>query len=230
MNTLSEIGETPTLTTIARRSVKEMIVEQIRLAILRGELRPGERVTEPSLAKKLGVGQATIREALIELEHMGFIQRVKPRKTFVTKLSSEEIDQMYALRVPLELLVLEMIVAANIRDFPEARNAHAGMCAALTTKNIDQLQTMDLEFHRALWRVTKNPFVIDTLERLVGKLFAFALVIMSQEHESGEYLRALVDKHGKILDRLQAGDLDEAKKLLAETMDRTWIRREKEIG
>src|ERR1039458_9740232 len=81
------------LRVIRRVSLKEMAIQHIREAIEHGELKAGEVLTELGLAKKLGVGQPTIREALLELEFYGFIERTGPRKTRVTMLTRQMINR-----------------------------------------------------------------------------------------------------------------------------------------
>src|ERR1700723_233069 len=77
---------TSSLDAIRRMSLKDTVVERICEAIERGELKAGEPLTELGLARKLGVGQPTIREAMLELQFIGFIEQVGTRKTRVTLL------------------------------------------------------------------------------------------------------------------------------------------------
>src|SRR5262245_22181339 len=102
---------------IPRVSLKDTAVQRICEAIEGGELKPGEQITELGLAKKLGVAQPTIREALLELEFAGFVEPMGPRKTRVTVLSRAAIDDIYLVRTRLEALAVELIAsqpAANL--------------------------------------------------------------------------------------------------------------------
>src|ERR1700742_1310737 len=99
---------------IPRVSLKDKAVRSIREAIERGELQSGETLTELGLARKLGVGQPTIREALLELEFLGFIERQGPRKTRVTKLSRQAIHDIYLVRVRLETLAAELVAGQKV--------------------------------------------------------------------------------------------------------------------
>ena len=74
-------GVSSSLRAIRRVSLKDTAVQRICQAIERGELKAGEPVTELGLARKLGVGQPTIREALLELEFIGFVEQAGTRKT-----------------------------------------------------------------------------------------------------------------------------------------------------
>jgi DNA-binding GntR family transcriptional regulator len=212
------------LTAIARLSAKEVVVQQVRTAIIQGELKPGQRLTEPRLAGALGVGQATVREALIELEHMGFIQRHKPRKTFVTKLTVEEVEQICAVRLPLELAVLDLLVADPQRSLAPCEESYRAMREAACQGNVSDLKARDLDFHRGLWAATGNPCLADVLERLVTKLFACAFVVIHQSHYTVAELMENTEKHGRILESIRAGDAQTAKQLMTASMGRRWLQ------
>src|SRR5271157_2225234 len=74
------------------------------------ELRPGDRLVEVRIARDLGTGQSVVREALIELEHMGFVRRVPNKGTYVTQIDPTEAEQIRRIRVSLETLAFELIV------------------------------------------------------------------------------------------------------------------------
>src|SRR5215831_17720812 len=94
----------PTFQKIEPISKKTRIVASVREAILSGTIRCGEQIVEGKLAQQLGVGQGLIREALIELEHQGFVQRTPFAGTQVTALTIEDAKQIYDLRIELEPL------------------------------------------------------------------------------------------------------------------------------
>src|ERR1041385_4010606 len=87
-------------------SKKTRIVISLREAILSGAIRSGEQIVEGKVAQQLGVGQGLIREALIELEHQGFVQRTPFAATQVTALTLQDAQQIYDLRIELEPLAV----------------------------------------------------------------------------------------------------------------------------
>jgi DNA-binding GntR family transcriptional regulator len=204
------------LTRIDRRSLKGEAVDQIRSAILQGELKPGQRVTELGLAKGLGVGQATIREALIELEHQGFIQRGSPRKTFVTDLSQREINDMYMVRIRLESLVVELLVNQKRGDLGDCETAYRKLMESAKRGDFLEFCQVDLDFHRSLWRAAGNQSLLELLERLVPRLFAF--VIIQRTNPSRQSLVESVKQHGRLLQLIREGKHKEAQAALEESM------------
>src|SRR5262249_22404840 len=69
-------------------SKKTRVVASLKEAILSGAVQSGDQIVEGKIAEQLGVGQGLIREALIELEHQGFVTRTPFSGTQVNKLSS----------------------------------------------------------------------------------------------------------------------------------------------
>jgi DNA-binding GntR family transcriptional regulator len=213
--------ETPSrLTTLSRRSLKEAAVEQIRAAVTQGELTAGQRITELGLAKRLGVGQATIREALIELEHQGFIQRSAVRKTFVTSLGRRQIDEIYVIRKRLETLAVELLIAAKVTRLVDAERECEKMVEFARYGDVARFGEADLDFHRALWRATGNQKFAEVLEPLVPKVFALGFI--QHVHPSPEHLLQLAERHRQLLQVILAGEEEPAKALMEAAMEQAW--------
>ncbi len=208
------------LQTIRRVSLRDVTVERIRQAIERGELRAGEQITELGLARKLGVAQPTIREALLELEFIGFIERLGPRRTCVTMLSRQKIDEIYVVRARLEALAVELVAShrADLSVCDQCFNAMMQFAKSVETSRFYQA---DLEFHRALWRATRNESLADALERLVPKLFAFGII--RQARPKVRKLMEIAGLHGRLLELIRSGDVKEAKKLMDLSMEKAWL-------
>lgn len=215
----SDVG----VTAISRRSAKDSVVEEIRSCIMRGVLRAGSRIIEHKLAAQLNVSQTTVREALVDLEHLGFIQRVPPRKTFVTQLTRQDIEEMYAVRIALERLAIDLIAGETSLDLRLAEAAVAKMRKAAVEEDRIQFENMDLSFHRALWEVTGNRTLVEVLEKIVVKLFAFGFVMAQQIHSSRSMMEQQAEQHGNILLKIKARDFERAKESMVESMDRSWL-------
>src|SRR5438067_10532284 len=89
-------------------SKKARVAASLREAIISGAIQSGEQIVEGKIAQEFGVGQGLIREALIELEHQGFVQRTPFSGTQVVKLSSEDAQQIFDLRIALEPLAVSL--------------------------------------------------------------------------------------------------------------------------
>ncbi|MBV8772582.1 MAG: GntR family transcriptional regulator, partial [Deltaproteobacteria bacterium] len=87
---------------LVQATLRHQIVQEIRQAILNRSLLPGERLVERTLAELLGTSLTATREALIQLETEGLITKRPNATTHVTRLTTEEVEQIYAVRCVLE--------------------------------------------------------------------------------------------------------------------------------
>jgi DNA-binding GntR family transcriptional regulator len=126
-----------------RVPISDQIAEAIRSMIIAGQLNPGERIVESRVAKQLGVGQPTVREALVALEHQGLVVRKANQGCVVTKLTRGEISQMLRVRGELETLAVELAVEhASDAEIEELIGVARALKVAARKRNISSfLQT-----------------------------------------------------------------------------------------
>ncbi|HMV52030.1 MAG TPA: GntR family transcriptional regulator [Blastocatellia bacterium] len=181
-------------------SKRDQVVASFKEAILSGLIQPGESIVESRVAQQLGAGIPLVREALIELEHQGYVQKIPYKGTTVTKLAQRDVEKIFRLRVELESLAIEWarenVTPADIEDL---RNITIKMREGAEALNLDQFYQNDLAFHRKLWEMSGNDYLVDCLERIVAPLFAFFLMKDRRERES--YLFS-AEQHEKIVEAL----------------------------
>jgi len=182
----------------------DQVSDVIKQLILAGRLSPGERVVEQKIARELGVGQNAVREALIELSHMGYVRRVPNIGTFVTKLSRTDAERISQVRTVLESLVVDL-VAKRLQteevDLSEAEGLLHKMRKAVTRGDIVTFYDHDLQFHRMLWQLADNEFLGQLLEQIVVPLFAFFLILNNPPART-DYLLEAVDHHENVMHAL----------------------------
>src|SRR5262245_54567021 len=105
----------PTFERIEPVSKKTRVVTLLRDAILSGTIKGGEPIVEAKLAQQFGVGQGLVREALIELEHHGFVQRTPFTGTTVTTLTLEDAQKIFEIRIELEPVAFSL-AARRVRE------------------------------------------------------------------------------------------------------------------
>jgi DNA-binding GntR family transcriptional regulator len=181
-------------------SKRDQVVASFKNAILRGLIAPGEAIVESKVAQQLGAGIPLVREALIELEHQGYVRKVPYKGTTVTKLERREVAQIFRLRVELETLAIGW-AKENIQpeDLEYLRRVTAQMKRAAQSLDLDQFYENDLAFHRKLWEMSGNNYLVECLERIVVPLFAF--FVMKNRRERKSYL-ASAAHHEKIVEAL----------------------------
>ncbi|GAB4242694.1 MAG: GntR family transcriptional regulator [Acidobacteriota bacterium] len=189
-----------------KRSLADRIAAGIRELILSGELNPGDRIVESSLARELGVGQPTVREALFLLEHQGLVVRRANQGCMVTTLSEQEIAQILQVRNVLELLAVELAVQ-NAKDEELHRLiAISGMMrSAAEQKNLREFYDRDFEYHRTLWEASGNPFLSKLLSQVMLPLFAF-LFIRNMRNSAQVGVTASASAHAEIAQAILTRD------------------------
>lgn len=197
-------------------SKKDRIVESLREAIISGRIASGEAIVEGKLAQQFGVGQPLVREALLELEFQGFVQRLAYRGTRVTKLSREDIIQIFRLRDELEAIAIEWAKQnAAPEDLAELKKLASEMKRGAERLDLAYFYERDLNFHRKIWQLSGNKYLVEALERVVVPLFAFFL--MKTTRESKSYVES-ADSHLEIVEAFEHLDAKELRNLMDQSL------------
>jgi DNA-binding GntR family transcriptional regulator len=160
-----------------RAPVAEQIAECIRNMIVAGDLKPGERIVESRIARDIGVGQPTVREALVALEHQGLVVRKVNQGCVVTSLTRNEICQLIRVRAELETLAVELAVEmAGDAEIAVLLQVTERMKEAAAAGDPQQFFKHDLMFHQTLWNLSHNSFLPRLLEQALAPLLAFLFI------------------------------------------------------
>jgi DNA-binding GntR family transcriptional regulator len=197
-------------------SKKERLVELLKSAILAGELASGEAIVEASVAREFGVGQGVLREALIELQHQGFVQRTPYSGTRVTTLTHDDARHIYDLRIALEPLAFAH-ATPNIGDPALGKLkaiAERSNQACLEQDLAHQFQ-QQLAFRQLVWSLSGNHYLVRVLEQLVPPLFALYLIRATFSHSNREgLLRTItvaVESQCLTIEALERGNPEEVR-------------------
>ncbi|HWR53164.1 MAG TPA: GntR family transcriptional regulator [Bryobacteraceae bacterium] len=194
-------------------SLRSLVVGALRDAIFSGRFQPGEALRETQLAKEFQVSQATVREGLLELEHVGLVTRIPNVSTTVTKLSREAVRERLTIRLVLEqLAAVESARNCSAKDFLELEQLAQGILGAVSRNAYFESAKADLAFHRAIWRLSGNSTLYRTLDSLTAPLFAFA----SLRRSSGQAeLTRMIGPHGPLVSALRSGNPDEIRRVVS---------------
>jgi DNA-binding GntR family transcriptional regulator len=179
-------------------SISDQIAEVLRNLIISGELNPGDRIVESRVAKQLSVGQPTVREALVTLEHQGLVVRKTNQGCIVTILTREEISQILKVRGELEVLAVELAAEfATTADITELLEITRAMKAAGDEKDVNGFFSHDFRFHERLWKASGNIFLPRLLSQLMLPLLAF-LFIRNLRHNSHINMSESAEAHAEL--------------------------------
>lgn len=197
-------------------SKRDQVIRALKEAILSGTIQPGASIVETKVAQQLGAGVPLIREALIELEHQGFVQRTPYKGTTVTKLGPGDIKRIFRLRVELEALAIEWAKEhVTETDLESLRQTIRNMEQAAKDLDLTLFYEADLAFHRKIWNLSDNPYLTDALERVVVPLFAFFLMKTSRRRNS--YVES-ASMHAAIVEALPQKTAAELREMVKQSL------------
>lgn len=157
-------------------SLPSLVQAEIEQMILRGDLRPQQRINEVELAQRFRTSRGPVREALRALEECGLVRAERNRGTFVREVSLAEADEVYDVREALdELIGRRLAERISPQQLTELRRLLEGMDAAMNNRDIKRYHNLNLEFHDALVQFTGNSRLTETYRRLTKELLLFRL-------------------------------------------------------
>ncbi|WP_404312164.1 GntR family transcriptional regulator [Agrococcus terreus] len=205
----------PPLAELGRLSLREQALAALRRAISSGSIQPGTRMVEADLSTQLGISRGTLREAMRQLQQDGLLEADARGRLSVRQIGHAEIVDIFLVRGALEALAVRTICGFGDREpaLAAVRTALEGMSVP-TQEQIAERIEADLEFHRTLVRASGNGTLLHQWTQLEGSI---RMSIMFAGAERA--LRNMdVDRHREIVDAIEAGDGDEAARVLREHM------------
>jgi DNA-binding GntR family transcriptional regulator len=163
--------------------VKEHLASQLKNAIVKGRLSPGQRVVEGAWAREFGVAQASVREAINLLITEGFLVKSAGRSARVPRYTREDVARIYQVRGALEGLAAQLASATGAALAP-LEAALDRMELAAVRGEVKELVESDLAFHLALAEASGNPILVEVLGRILRPLFTFVLLRTMETHET----------------------------------------------
>ncbi len=192
---------------LAKTSLREQALDQLRNAVTSGEIAPGTRLVETELSAALGISRGTLREALRQLQQEGLVEAGERGRLTVRTLSDTEILEMFAVRAALEGLAAFIVCGQ-----PDLTGSVKKLQAALdaleaASGSINHMVEVDLAFHRLLCELTGNTTLVRTWEALAGSI---RMSIMFAGTDKA-VTNMSVPRHQQVIDAIATGDPDTAR-------------------
>jgi DNA-binding GntR family transcriptional regulator len=149
------------------RTMSGQITARIREKILTGVYPPGSALLQDVIAAEFGVSKIPVREALVQLRAEGLVDVFAHRGFQVRPLSSQEVDEVFRLRVQIEpAAVAEGALRAQPEDQDAARLAFGNLNDALAAGELYESGDLNRAFHIALIVPRVQPVTAEILNRL----------------------------------------------------------------
>lgn len=182
----------------------------LRNAIINGVLKPGTPLVEVTLAEKLGVSRAPVREGILLLESEGLIETVAYKGKRVRPLTARNIEEIYSLREQFELFAVSRIIKAST-DVSELRGHCATMRAAAKAKDLAALNTADEAFHRDIIRLSDHSLLLSQW----NNVYLRVRQVMALRNSANSDLGIVAKAHAPIVEALESRDFARASELLS---------------
>lgn len=196
--------------------LRDVVFHTLRQAILRGELKPGERLMEIQLANKLGVSRTPIREAIRKLELEGLVLMIPRRGAEVAEITEKSLRDVLEVRSALEELAVklacEKIEDENILELKEAAKEFE---IALKSGDVTVYAEADVKFHDIIYRATDNQRLIQLLNNLREQMYRYRVEYLKRE-ESHEIL---LKEHNMIIEAIERRNTEAAVEIVCRHID-----------
>ena len=183
--------------------LRDVVFNTLRRAILRGELKPGERLMEIQLANKLGVSRTPIRK--LELE--GLVLMIPRKGAEVAEITEKNLRDVLEVRCALEELAVQL--ACDRIDKDKLKELHAAadhFREILDSDDITAIAEADEAFHDVIFAATDNNRLIQLLNNLREQMYRYRIEYLKKK----ECHPQLLEEHAAIMKAIEDHDKEKA--------------------
>lgn len=198
------------------KPLRDVVFENLRTAILEGNLKAGKRLMEVQLAEQLGVSRTPIREAIRKLELEGLVVMLPRKGAYVANMSFKDLIDVLEIRASLEGLAASL-ASERLRDedIVELERVAKEFEKSVRETDIDTVLKKDVEFHEKIFLMANNKKLYHLITSLWEQVHRFRVTYVSNYEAS----LSLVDEHNRILEAIKSGDSELAKKYATEHIE-----------
>jgi len=193
---------------VSERNLNNDTYLKIKQMMLNYEITPGQRLTFTDLAERLGVSRTPVNNALSLLAKEGFLDFTPNQGYTVHTITKDEADQLYEIRILLEMGALEKAVAnrspANLKELARREKAFKQAVEEKQTRGRFQL---DQEFHAYIVEMSGNHYLAEYFREVYQRIFLRHRISPLK----GERIVEVPTEHHELVEAISSGNLDLAK-------------------
>jgi DNA-binding GntR family transcriptional regulator len=183
-------------------SISAQVYRQLHGAIIRGEIRPGEALSESETARQYSTSRQPVREAFIKLAEERLVNILPQRGTFVVKISVAEVLDARFVREAIEVAVTrEAATSAPLSAIKELRELIERQRAIESGHNVEFL-ALDEEFHRTLALSVGRAHAWLVIEGIKAQMDRIRYLSLNDATP----IHLIIEQHQRIIDGIEAGD------------------------
>lgn len=189
------------------KPIREEVFISLRNAILKGQIKPGERLVEKELANQMGISRTPVREALRQLELEGLVTHVPRRGVLVAGISVKDALEIYTIRAWLEGLAARLAAKSiSKKDLSKLEEILFKMAEYIENNNINKLITINSNFHNSIAKASDNLRLYNMIVSLRDYVKKYAKISYSFPGR----LKYIWKEHREIVDAIAKQDDDRA--------------------
>lgn len=196
--------------------LRDVVFNTLRQAILRGELKPGERLMEIQLANKLGVSRTPIREAIRKLELEGLVLMIPRKGAEVADITEKSLRDVLEVRKALEelsvQLACEKITEEEIKELEKAAEEFKKI---LKSDDITEVAEADVRFHDVIYMATDNQKLIQLLNKLREQMYRYRVEYL----KNPKVHQKLIREHEEIIRHIKNREKEAATEIVCKHID-----------
>lgn len=196
--------------------LRDVVFNTLRRAILKGELKPWERLMEITLADKLGVSRTPIREAIRKLELEGLVVMAPRKGAKVASITERDLNDVLEVRKGMEVLAISLACKRITgEELEKLETIEQSFQKLIESGNLTELAEMDVKFHDTIYQATNNQRLVQLLNNLREQMYRYRM----------EYLkdiavrRTLAEEHKAICRALRERDEQQAEQYVSIHID-----------
>ena len=187
--------------------LRDVVFNTLRQAILRGELKPGERLMEIALANRLGVSRTPVREAIRMLELEGLVIMIPRRGAQVAQITEQDLNDVLEVRLGLE----ELAVRFACERITDEEIKALGMAVKefekkMSNSDLSAQAEADVKFHEIIYGATHNQRLVQIINNIREQMYRYRIEYLKDV----ESRKTLVKEHYEICDALKRRDEESA--------------------
>ncbi|PCJ23179.1 MAG: GntR family transcriptional regulator [SAR86 cluster bacterium] len=201
-------------TPIKTSTLADSVFDQIRTAIVKGELPPGSKINEPQLSKQYGISRGPLREAIRRLEGCKLVDITPNIGANVVSLNLEQAIEIYEIRESLEGLACRLAAKqTNTQDCLKLRRLLSHHEQQIQSENglLYYQKEGDLDFHYLIVRLSGNTRLFNLL---CGELYHLLRLYRTQTSSGPSRPEIAFKQHHQIVDALESQDGELAELLM----------------
>ncbi|OMH27776.1 GntR family transcriptional regulator [Tersicoccus phoenicis] len=201
---------------VVQETTPALIARQLRRAIGRGELAPGQQLNETELSRSLGVSRGPLREAMQRLTQEALLVSIRNRGVFVAEVTDDDMRDMYLARTAVERAAATRLVQLDpAAAAPQLLAVVQRMAAAADRDDANALTEADIDFHALLVSLAGSPRLV----RMHATLMVETRMCITALEDRYSSHSVRTEEHRAIAEAISDADLERADRLLKAHME-----------